>query len=168
MKRTGLAKLKALGKRGRWIAIITTVAAHVALFAFMPPFQIPTRSRMVVTLSTWGPPAVLPDAPPGLLVIDTLTPGPRLVNQADVNHRVPRVYPWVMWHFREPSSAQVQVTVGRSGRVRDVALVDGDAGAGQHALLALARLMRFDLTDSPAAGRGLVGTVEIGVVSTGE
>lgn len=122
---TANERFKQLATRFRWFAALFAVAVHAAVLFLMPPFTVDlsgtSGSSMVLRLSGWAGPSVSVDVPDRYVALDTTAmPRPRLANGEFVQHRIPRVYPWLMWHHREPSTMRVQLAVAPSGRVREV------------------------------------------------
>jgi hypothetical protein len=161
--RTGHMELKRLAVRGRWVAIVAAVGVHIAVLFLTPEFVTPSGWRMAVEIETWAPP-VFRDAIPstGFTPLETTGAKPVLVNWSDVNRRLPRSYPWLMWHLKEPSSAMIQVSISRTGRVREAILLESSDNGADDVLLDLARRMRFDMSPLPAAP-GIVAVIELSV-----
>ncbi|MEX2609584.1 MAG: hypothetical protein WEA24_06530 [Gemmatimonadota bacterium] len=162
-------RFKARGRRVWWLAAGAALALHAAVFAFTPPVEIvdalgaPVQPRMVITVGEWRAPSCGGDCPPEYATYDTLQPPPRVANFGNVQHRLPRIYPGLMWHFREPSGARLRVAIDRRGRVEEVLLLESSANGADEALVELLRRMRFQRLDAAEGSRGLVADLELGV-----
>lgn len=157
-------RFKARSGRRIWIAGIVTLVAHALVLLFVPPIQVQgSSSRMVVHVGPWSGLRGIESIPAAYVAFDTTVVPPRLRNRTAVNHRLPRMYPWIMWHHKEPSSALIEVTITRSGHVRRAALVRHLDNGAETALLGAAQLMRFELADLPDGIAGIVAAVEIAV-----
>lgn len=161
-------RFKARGRRVGWLAAGAAVAVHAAIFAFTPPVEIadelgqPVSPRMVITVGEWQAPSCGVDCPPGYVAYDTVQPPPRVANFGNVQHRLPRIYPGLMWHHREPSGGRLRVAIQQNGRVRDVHLLEGSANGADAVLVELLRRMRFQRLP-PVDGVGLVADLELSV-----
>jgi TonB family protein len=156
-------RFKARTTRLRWAAVVLTMAVHAAVFFLTPAFRVAGPGpRMVVVIGEWGSP---PQAAvsPGQVAWDSAADVPVPSNLPAVNGRVPRLYPWLLWHHREPSSARVQLALTRSGRVRDVRIMDGTEVGADSALVRLVRMMRFEPPVLPEGGRSLIAQATIQV-----
>jgi hypothetical protein len=150
----------------QWIAGAVAIVAHVLVFVLTPAFEVEavSGSRMVSTLGSWQQPRILTSPIHGYVPVDSSIAQPVLRNPQAVNHRIPRLYPWTLWHHREPGSALLEVSVSTSGRVREIRLLEREDTPAEAALLELVRLMRFEALQLPSGAAGLVGVLEVGVV----
>lgn len=158
--RTGHARLKRIDAKARWLAFGITVIAHIALFVFTPSFAVPSGSRMVFAVEAWSPPVVPHRASVGCVPLDTTVHRLVVLNQGEINYRIPRVYPWAMWHYKEESGAHLQLTISRTGRVRNAVLLASTDNGGDAALITLAKRMRFEPFSLPDSD-GIVAAVEV-------
>jgi len=162
-------RFKARGRRVAWLAAGAALALHAAVFACTPPVEIvdavgaPVQPRMVITLGAWRAPSCGGDCPPGYATYDTVRPPPRVANIGNVQHRLPRIYPGLMWHFREPSGARLRVAITKHGRVEEVLLLESSANGADGALVELLRRMRFQRLAGMDGSTGLVADLELGV-----
>lgn len=165
MRPTANDRLKQRARKVKWVAGLVAVALHVLLFLLWPPFAVEgARLRMELAVGPWEPPSLPDRLPPGHVAFDSTMTAPELANHTWLSRRLPRSYPWLLWHHREPSSALIQMTVGPSGRVERVRLLDSSDNGADRALLDLARRMVLDPRGLPPGGTGLVADVRVSVV----
>lgn len=157
-------RFKARNARYSWmIAAVAAVIIHVAVLLGLPAFEVQgASSRMVVWVGPWHPPANSDEQSlTGFVPFDTATSFPELANRSYINYRLPRTYPWPLWHYKEPSSALIEVAVTRHGKVGYAKILDGSDNGGDAALLELVQHMRFELSALPANSRGILAAVEV-------
>ena len=156
-------RFKAQRRRYGWAAAAVAIVLHVVVLLWFPPFEVHgAGSRMVVWIGPWHEPTSLDDSEfAGFVRLDSAALRPALTNRAHVNQRLPRAYPWVLWHHKEPSSARIQVAVASSGKVRHVKLLESSENGGDEALLEVMQSMRFELSELPSNSRGIVADVEL-------
>jgi hypothetical protein len=164
--RRGHQRLQRLDRHGRILGAVLAVIAHVALFSLVPGFAVPGTSRMTLMVAEWSAPLPSDYEQFGYSAYSDSTPPPVLANGPFVLHRVPKEYPPELWRYREPSSARLQVTINRAGRVTDASLIDGDGGAGELSLLRLTRRMKFRLHGVAVGPNGLAASVQVGILAT--
>ena len=161
---TANERFKARAGRHWWIAGVIAVIAHAVILLLVPPIQVQgSSSRMVVYVGPWSAPKALDGMPAAYVAFDSTLGPVQLRNRTAVNQRLPRMYPWLMWHHKEPSSALIEVTVARTGQVRGTTLLRHVDNGAERALLGVAQLMRFEMNDLPDSIAGFVAAVEIAV-----
>lgn len=161
--RTANDRFKARRGRYTWAAAALAIVIHVIVLFWFPPFEVHgSSSRMVVWVGPWHPPVAVGEHDfAGFVPLDTVGPRPILINRSQANQRIPRVYPWALWHHKEPSSALVEVAVSRSGRVRYAKLLESSENGGDAALLEVIQQMRFELSEVAGNARGIVAAVDL-------
>jgi hypothetical protein len=161
-------RFKARVRSYGWTAAALAIIIHVVVLLWFPPIEVRgASSRMVVWIGPWHEPTSLDDSElAGFVRLDPAAPRPALANRAQVNQRLPRVYPWVLWHHKEPSSALIQVAVASSGKVRHAKLLESSENGGDEALLEVVQLMRFELSELPLNSRGILAVVELTIAES--
>ena len=156
-------RFKARRRRYGWTAAALAIVVHVVVLLWFPPFEVHgANSRMIVWVGPWhGPASLGEDDFAGFVRLDSAALRPVLINRAQMNQRLPHVYPWVLWHHREPSSALIQVAVAGSGKVHYAKVLESSVNGGDAALLEVIRQMRFEVGELPVNARGIVAAVEL-------
>ena len=152
-----------------WLGGIAAIGFHAGLLFLTPPINIvgfrgqPIRARMVVTIGAWEAPTCRGGCAAGYARYDTAFSPPEVENWSEVNYRLARVYPLLLWKYREPSQAVVEISIGRFGVVQHTVLLESADNGTDEALLAVAKLLRFTVGPPYDTARGMTGRVEIGV-----
>ena len=167
---TANERFKRRARRLTLLAAAAALALHAAILFLSPTFKLDVVAltghgpRMIVTLREWSSPTRAVNVDTRAVAYDTTMMQPLLVNMAELRTRLPRLYPWILWKYQEPSRAVVQVAIGRSGRVRDAVILESSANGADAALLELVRIMRFEPLRMHERPIDVVGQVEVGVV----
>lgn len=149
-------------RRYKWAAAVLAVIIHVLAFMLIPPFRAEgVTLRMVVDVGGWETPSSVQLPSADYVAFDSAMATPVLRNGADLDRRLPRLYPWLLWHHREPSSVLVQVAVAPTGEVRGLRLLESEGSTAQAALLELAGRMKLVLQEGSG---GIVANVRVSVV----
>ncbi len=160
-------RFKRKHRRTRWLAFGIAVLLHLALFLLMPSFGVDfakigaSGPRMVVTVGDWAAPACVPSCDSSVVAFDTSWSQPVLRNRDDLSLEIPRLYPPLLWRYREPSHGVFEITVNASGRVRRAVFLYGSDNGGEEALLQLVRMMRYEGMPTVGSRDPTVATVEV-------
>ena len=153
-------------RRAWWAAGAVALGFHVAIFIFMPPFEIDSfdgkaPSRMIVVAGPWQPAVCTADCPRGAAPYDTIDTPPRLANGPILNYELSRVYPSTLWRYREPSAAVLEVVLSHTGDVEAVLVIESSDNGADGALREITRRMQFDLPSDGKYEDGLAGQLRV-------
>lgn len=160
-------RFKRRHRRIRWPAIGIAVLVHAGILLLMPSFNVDfgkigaAGPRMAVTVGDWRPPLCVPECEPAFAAFDTTWVQPELKNIDDLNLKIPRLYPPLLWRYREPSYGLFEITVNRSGRVRRVVLLESSDNGGEDALMRLVGMMRYEPDQYSGSQVAVMATVEL-------
>jgi hypothetical protein len=171
MNRTANDRFKQRSHRFLWVGGFVAIGLHACLLLLLPPFRIvglggsPVKPRMVVTVGAWRAPSCMNTCVPGYVRYDTVFPPPEVGNWSQVNYRLPRLYPHLLWKYVEPSAATIEVRLTSRGRVGQAVILESSDNGTDQALLDLARMLRFSMSPPFDTAHGTIGIFEIGVAA---